>query len=78
MALPTDVIGNILVYACESPKDAAVRRWWLTIDYGFFAERYISLRSATYKKTPLREAPTAERGPKNQQPCKTAAARPRK
>ena len=27
MALPTDVIGNILVYACESPKDAAARRW---------------------------------------------------
>ena len=27
MALPTDVIGNILVYACESPRDAAARRW---------------------------------------------------
>ena len=27
MALPTDVIGNILVYACESPKDAAARCW---------------------------------------------------
>jgi len=27
MALPADVIGNILVYACESPKDAAARRW---------------------------------------------------
>ena len=26
MALPADVIGNILVYACESPKDAAARR----------------------------------------------------
>ena len=29
MALPADVIGNILVYACESPKDAAARRWCL-------------------------------------------------
>ena len=26
MALPADVIGNILVYACESPKDAAARQ----------------------------------------------------
>ena len=30
MALPADVIGNILVYACESPKDAAARRWCLS------------------------------------------------
>ena len=30
MALPADVIGNILVYACESPKDAAARRWSLS------------------------------------------------
>ena len=30
MSLPTDVIGNILVYACESPKDAAARRWSLS------------------------------------------------
>ena len=29
MSLPTDVIGNILVFACESPKDAAARRWCL-------------------------------------------------
>ena len=29
MALPADVIGNILIYACESPKDAAARRWCL-------------------------------------------------
>ena len=29
MALPSDVVGNILVYACESPKDAAARRWCL-------------------------------------------------
>ena len=29
MALPSDVIGNILVYACESPKEAAARRWCL-------------------------------------------------
>ena len=27
MALPTDVIGNILIYACERPRDAAARRW---------------------------------------------------
>ena len=27
MALPADVIGNILVYACESPRDTAARRW---------------------------------------------------
>ena len=30
MSLPTDVIGNILVFACESPKDAAARRWCLS------------------------------------------------
>jgi len=30
MSLPTDVIGNILVYACGSPKDAAARRWSLS------------------------------------------------
>ena len=30
MALPADVIGKILVYACESPKDAAARRWCLS------------------------------------------------
>ena len=30
MALPADAIGNILVYACESPKDAAARRWCLS------------------------------------------------
>ena len=30
MALPADVIGNILVFACESPKDAAARRWCLS------------------------------------------------
>ena len=30
MALPADVIGNILVYASESPKDAAARRWCLS------------------------------------------------
>jgi len=30
MSLPTDVIGNILVFACESPKAAAARRWCLS------------------------------------------------
>ena len=48
MALPADVIGNILAYACESPKDAAARRWclcraWLEA-HGARALHYLTCR----------------------------------